>query len=40
MEIVYRADDGTEFYTEKACRDYELKTADFFILSAVYGISL
>ena len=30
MEIVYRADDGTEFETEKACRDYELKTADFF----------
>lgn len=30
MEIVYRADDGTEFETEKECRDYELKTADFF----------
>ena len=30
MEIIYRADDGTEFETEKECRDHELKTADFF----------
>lgn len=30
MRTVYIADDGTEFKTEKECRDYELKTADFF----------
>lgn len=30
MRVVYFADDGTEFDTEKECRDYELKTADFF----------
>ena len=30
MRVVYCADDGTEFDTEQECRDYELKTADFF----------
>ena len=30
MRVVYCADDGTEFETEQECRDYELKTADFF----------
>lgn len=30
MRVVYYADDGTEFETEQECRDYELKTADFF----------
>ena len=30
MEIIYRADDGTEFESEKECRDHELKTADFY----------
>lgn len=30
MEVIYRADDGTEFCTEKECRDHEMKTADFF----------
>lgn len=30
MKVVYCADDGTEFETEQECRDYELKTADFF----------
>lgn len=30
MEIIYRADDGTEFTSERECRDYELKTADLF----------
>ncbi len=30
MRVAYFADDGTEFETEKECRDYELKTADFF----------
>jgi len=30
MRVAYYADDGTEFETEKECRDYELKTADFF----------
>jgi hypothetical protein len=30
MKVVYYADDGTEFETEQECRDYELKTADFF----------
>ena len=30
MRVVYFADDGTEFETEKECHDYELKTADFF----------
>ena len=30
MRVTYIADDGTEFESEKECRDYELKTADFF----------
>ena len=30
MEIIYRADDGTEFTSERECRDHELKTADLF----------
>lgn len=30
MEIIYRADDGTEFENEKECREYECQTADFF----------
>lgn len=30
MKVVYISDDGTEFETEKECRDHELKTADFF----------
>lgn len=30
MEIIYRANDGTEFKSEQECCDYELKTADFF----------
>lgn len=30
MEIIYRADDGQEFETEKECRDYELKVTDFY----------
>lgn len=29
MRVIYCADDGTTFETEKECRDYELKTADF-----------
>lgn len=30
MRVAYYADDGTEFETEQECRDYELKTANFF----------
>lgn len=30
MRVAYYADDGTEFETEQECRNYELKTADFF----------
>lgn len=29
MRVVYYADDGREFETEKECREYEKKTANF-----------